>query len=87
MFEDTKFKNHSSIASESIKFLVTNTGIKGMAVLQEDAVSPKSKLKEIEKQATLAFGRANKASSVADLSKKAWETLSKQADKLPAKVG
>ena len=86
-FEDANFENHPSIASEFVKFLATNTGIEGMAVLQEEVASLKSKLKETEKQATLAFGKADKASSVADAAKKAVETLSKQVDRLSAKVG
>jgi hypothetical protein len=86
-FEDANFENHPSIASEFVKFLATNTGIEGMAVLQEEVAALKSKLKDTEKQATLAFGKADKAASVADVAKKATETLSKQVDRLAAKVG
>ena len=58
-----------------------------MAVLQEDVVSLKAKVKEIEKQASLAFTKANTASTVADLAKKASDTLSKQVDKLAVNPG
>jgi hypothetical protein len=85
-FEDANFENHPSIASEFVKFLATNTGIEGMAVLQEEVTALKSKLKDTEKQATLAFGKADEASSVADVVQKATETLSKQVDRLVAKV-
>ena len=58
-----------------------------MAVLQEDVVSLKAKVKEIEKQASLAFTNANKALTVAGLAKKASDTLSKQVDKLAVNLG
>ena len=58
-----------------------------MAVLQEDVVSLNAKVKEIEKQASLAFIKANKASTVAGLAKKASDTLSKQVDKLAVNLG
>ena len=58
-----------------------------MAVLQEDVVSLKAKVKEIEKQAWLAFTNANKALTVAGLAKKASDTLSKQVDKLAVNLG
>jgi hypothetical protein len=84
-FEDANFENHPSIASEFVKFLATNTGIEGMAVLKEEVASLKTRLREAEKQLTLASGKADKASSVGDAAKKAAEVLTKQVDKLAAK--
>jgi len=81
-FEDANFENHPSIASEFVKFLATNTGIEGMAVLQEEVASLKSKMKDAEKQSALALLRADKASSGADTAKKATEALTKRVDKL-----
>jgi hypothetical protein len=81
-FEDANFENHPSIASEFVKFLATNTGIEGMAVLQEEVVTLKLKVKESEKQATLSVGKADKASSVADVAKKATESLVKRVTQL-----
>lgn len=49
-------------------------------------MSVKANVKEIEKQVSLAFTKADKASIVNDVAKKASETLSKQVDKPAAKV-
>ena len=85
-FEDANFENHPSIASEFVKFLATNTGIEGMAVLEENVVSLKTKVKELEKLLTAASVKADKASSNADVAKKATDVLTKQVDKLAAKI-
>ena len=85
-FELANFEDHPSIASEFVKFLATNTGIEGMAVLQDDIKDLKTKVKEVEKQISLAGAKADKAVSVADVAKKASDTLSKQVDKIAAKL-
>ena len=85
-FELANFEDHPSIASEFVKFLATNTGIEGMAVLQEDIKELKTKVKEMDKQTSLAGAKADKAVSVADVAKKASDTLSKQVDKIAAKM-
>ncbi len=43
-FEIANFEDHPSIASEFVKFLAINTGIEGMAVLQEEVKDLKTKL-------------------------------------------
>lgn len=85
-FEDANFENHPSIASEFVKFLATNTGIEGMAVLEENVSTLKTKVKDLEKQLSTISAKADKASTNADVAKKATEVLTKQVDKLAAKV-
>ena len=58
-FEDANFENHPSIASKFVKFLATNTGNEGMAVLEENVVSLKAEVKELEKQSTAACTKAD----------------------------
>jgi hypothetical protein len=86
-FENANFEDHPSIASEFIKFLATNTGIEGMSSLQEDVAGMKLKLKDVDRQATLASAKADKATSVADVAKKSAESFARKISSLEAKVG
>ena len=85
IFENANFEDHPSIASEFIKFLATNTGIEGMAGLQDDVTALKTKLKEVDRQASSAIVKADKAISVADLAKTTAQSFSRKISALESR--
>jgi hypothetical protein len=77
-FEIANFEDHPSIASEYVKFLATNSGLEVVTKLEEEVVSLKGKVKEVEKQSNGAAVKADKASSAVDLVKKQSDALAKK---------
>jgi hypothetical protein len=80
-FDDVNFEDHPAISSEHIKFLATNSGFDMLATLEKEVACLKCETKETALKVTAASRKADAASTVSDLNKKAIAELVKKVDK------
>jgi hypothetical protein len=80
-FTERNFRDHSSISSEYVKFLASNSGFESVAVLDKRTAGMQAELKEVNTSLKTATKKADTAANVVDELKKKFVILEKKVDK------
>jgi hypothetical protein len=85
-YKQLNFKNHPSIATELVKFIVINTSFEAIKKVTRKVAAPELKILDYQKQIAAAAKLAASAANKADKSKKQSDSFLKCLNKLEDKV-